>query len=73
MLVGSRLLCIIILQFSFHGCSCLFLKLLKLHCQPHVALHLQLALEERLLRVQLSRHQVDQVTVRNGQRDIGFG
>merc|ERR1719341_1364267 len=29
--------------------------------RPHVALHLQLALEECLLRVQLPCHQVDQV------------
>lgn len=50
------------LQLSFQ-LSSLLLELLQLHGQTHIALDLQLALEECLLSIQLALHQVHQVVV----------
>ena len=61
------------LQFCLHPVASLLLELLQLHCQAHVALDLELALEEGLLGVQLAGHQVHEVIVLQGQGHVGFG
>ena len=48
----------------------LFLELLQLHGEAHVALDLELALHEGGLSVELSGHHVDEVVVVDGQGDV---
>ena len=50
----------------------MFLELLELHGEAHVALDLELALHEGGLSVELAGHHVDKVVVVDGQRHVGL-
>jgi len=57
----------------FNSVLCSSLKILQLHCQPHVTLNLYLSLEECFLWVQLSRNQINNISIIHYKRDIWFG